>query len=147
MALDPLTREIFVTEFGPGRVARVSVASNLSAASCTPDATSLCLGSGRYQVRAAFRTPQGVTGNGVAVALTGTTGHFWFFSPDNLEVFVKALDGCSVNSRKWVFASGMTNVNVTLTVTDTVTGVTRTYDNPINTPFAPIQDTAAFTCP
>jgi hypothetical protein len=146
MALDPLTREIFVTEFGPGRVARVSVASNLSAASCTPDATSLCLGSGRYQVRAAFRTPQGVTGNGVAVALTGTTGHFWFFSPDNLEVFVKALDGCSVNSRKWVFASGMTNVNVTLTVTDTVTGVTRTYDNPINTPFAPIQDTAAFIC-
>ena len=27
------------------------------------------------------------------------------------------------------------------------TGVTRAYGNPINTPFAPIQDTAAFTCP
>ncbi|MEO8347271.1 MAG: ScyD/ScyE family protein [Acidobacteriota bacterium] len=147
MALDPLTREIFVTEFGPGRIARVSVASVLAAASCTSDATTLCLGGGRYQVRAAFRTPQGVTGNGVAVSLTGTTGYFWFFSPDNAEVFVKVLDGCPVNSRKWVFASGMTNVNVTLTVTDTVTGATRAYENPINTPFAPIQDTAAFTCP
>jgi hypothetical protein len=147
MALDPLTREIFVTEFGPGRVVRVSVASVLAVASCTPNATTLCLGGGRYQARSAFRTPQGATGNGVAVSLTGTTGYFWFFSPDNAEVFVKVLDGCAVNSRKWVFASGMTNVNVTLTVTDTVTGATRAYENPINTPFAPIQDTAAFTCP
>ncbi|MDQ5870718.1 MAG: hypothetical protein M3547_00740 [Acidobacteriota bacterium] len=146
MALDTLTREIFVTEFGPGRIARVSVASVLAATSCSADATTLCLGGGRYQVRAAFRTPQGVTGNGVAVSLTGTTGYFWFFSPDNAEVFVKVLDGCPVNSRKWVFASGMTNVNVTLTVTDTVTGATRSYVNPINTPFAPIQDTAAFLC-
>jgi hypothetical protein len=51
-----------------------------------------------------------------------------------------------VNSRKWVFAAGMTNVNVVLTVTDTVTGATRTYENPLNTPFAPVQDVAAFVC-
>lgn len=146
MALDPLTREIFVTEFGPGRVMRVSVAANLAAATCVANAMNLCLGGGRYQVRAAFRTPQGVTGNATGVNLTGTTGYFWFFSPDNAEVFVKVLDGCVVNSRKWVFASGMTNVNVVLTVTDTVTGVTRTYENPINTPFAPVQDVAAFVC-
>ena len=146
MALDSLTREVFVTEFGPGRIARVSVASQLSVATCAPNAMSLCLGGGRYQVRAAFRTPQGVTGNATAMALTGTTGHFWFFSPDNLEVFVKVLDGCPANSRKWVFASGMTNVGVTLTVTDTVTGIARTYENPINTPFAPVQDVAAFLC-
>ena len=146
MALDSLTREIFVTEFGPGRIMRVSVAANLPAATCVSSAQNLCLGGGRYLVRAAFRTPQGITGNAAGVNLTGTTGYFWFFSPDNAEVFVKVLDGCVVNSRKWVFAAGMTNVNVVLTVTDTVTGVTRTYENPINTPFAPVQDVAAFVC-
>jgi hypothetical protein len=41
----------------------------------------------------------------------------------------------------------MTNVEVTMTVTDTVTGVSRTYTNPGGTPFAPIQDVAAFQCP
>lgn len=146
IALDALTREVFVTEFGPGRIRRVSVAANLAAATCVANAMNLCLGGGRYQVRAAFRTPQGITGNATGVSLTGTTGYFWFFSPDNAEVFVKVLDGCVVNSRKWVFAAGMTNVNVVLTVTDTVTGVTRTYENPINTPFAPVQDVAAFVC-
>jgi hypothetical protein len=105
------------------------------------------LNGGRYQVRAAFRTPQGATANAVAVGLTETSGYFWFFSPDNVELTVKVLDGCSFNSRKWFFASGMTNVSVTLTVTDTVTGVTRSYENPSGTAFVPIQDTNAFTCP
>jgi hypothetical protein len=147
MAFDPQTREVFITEFGPGRISRVSTASVFPAAPCTPDATSLCLNGGRYQVRAAFRTPQGVTANAVAVGLTETSGYFWFFSPDNVELTVKVLDGCSFNSRKWFFASGMTNVSVTLTVTDTVTGVTRSYENPSGTAFVPIQDTNAFTCP
>jgi hypothetical protein len=147
MAFDPQTREVFITELGPGRVSRVSAASVIPAAPCTPDATSLCLNGGRYQVRAAFRTPQGVTGNGFAVGLTATSGYFWFFSPDNVEVTAKVLDGCSFNSRKWVFASGMTNVGVTMIVTDTVTGATRSYDNPSLSAFAPIQDTNAFSCP
>jgi hypothetical protein len=41
----------------------------------------------------------------------------------------------------------LTNVSVTLTVTDTVTGAVRTYTNPQGTAFAPIQDTNAFVCP
>ena len=37
---------------------------------------------------------------------------------------------------------------VLLTVADTQNGTVKTYRNPINTAFAPIQDTAAFaTCP
>jgi hypothetical protein len=147
MAFDPQTREVFITEFGPGRLSRVSTASIFPAAPCTPDAFTLCLNGGRYQVRAAFRTPQGVTANAVAVAFTETSGYFWFFSPDNVEVTAKVLDGCSFNSRRWFFASGMTNVNVIMTVTDTMTGVTRSYENPSGTPFAPILDTAAFLCP
>src|SRR5205807_4105842 len=44
-----------------------------------------------------------------------------------------------------VFAGGLTDVNVVLTVRDTVTGTTRTYTNPSGTAFQPIQDTDAFT--
>jgi len=78
----------------------------------------------------------------------GDTGGFWFFSPSNLEVLIKVLNGCGVKARYWTFAGGLTNVNVILTVTDTQTGTIQTYTNPQGTPFEPIQDTNAFaTCP
>jgi hypothetical protein len=58
------------------------------------------------------------------------------------------LDGCSLNSHYWVFAGGLTNVNAVITVTDTSNGTSKTYTNPANTEFKPIQDTSAFaTCP
>jgi len=80
--------------------------------------------------------------------LTGDTGYFWFFNASNVEMVVKVLDTCSFTDRFWVFAGGLTNVRVDITVTDTETGVVRTYRNPLNTPFQPIQDTNAFaTCP
>jgi hypothetical protein len=65
-----------------------------------------------------------------------------------VELVVKALDGCSFNGRHWIFAGGLTDVAVTLTVTDTRSGEVKTYRNPLGTPFAPIQDTGAFpSCP
>jgi hypothetical protein len=72
---------------------------------------------------------------------------FWFFAPDNWEVLVKVLDGCSVNDRFWVFYGSTTNVGYELTVTDTETGDSRAYEAPV-APFQPILDTEAFaTCP
>jgi hypothetical protein len=87
------------------------------------------------------------TGNGQAVSLTGDTGYFWFFSTSNVEMVVKVVSGCTFNSRYWVFAGGLTNVNVVMTVTDTQTGAVKTYVNPQGTAFQPIQDTNAFVCP
>ena len=82
------------------------------------------------------------------VHLTDDTGYLWFFNPDNVEVVVKVLDACEPFGRFWVFAGGLTNVEVDLTVTDSTTGQTNTYHNNLNEPFAPIQDTDAFaTCP
>ncbi len=75
-------------------------------------------------------------------------GAFWFFDPQSIEVVFKILDGCATNGHAWVFAGGLTNVGVTLTVTDTKTGAARIYTNPAGSAFQPIQDTAAFsTCP
>lgn len=115
------------------------------AVSCPAGA--LCLQGGRFEVRATWETTTD-TGVGHPVALTSDSGYFWFFDDANIEVVVKVLAACPVNSRYWVFAAGLTNVAVELEVTDTLTGAKRTYFNPLNTPFQPIQDTNAFaTCP
>jgi Leucine-rich repeat (LRR) protein len=114
---------------------------------CAASATALCLNGGRFKVEAAWRTADGRSGSGHPLALTGDTGTFWFFDAANLEMVVKALNGCGVNGSFWIFAGGLTNVQVDLTVTDTATGTTRTYRNPQGAAFQPIQDTRAFsTC-
>jgi hypothetical protein len=116
--------------------------------SCVPGSTTLCLNGSRFRVQATYATAQGQSGSGTAVPETTDTGTFWFFSASNVEAIVKVVSGCSFNQRYWVFAGGLTNVAVTMTVTDTQTGQVRTYTNPQGTPFAPIQDTNAFaTCP
>lgn len=120
----------------------------VTAGSCAPSSTALCLNNGRFRVQATFRTAQGQTGTGQVVKLTDETGYFWFFNQANVEVVTKVLNGCGFNNRYWFFAAGLTNVRVNITVTDTQTGATRTYINPLNTAFSPIQDTSAFaTCP
>jgi hypothetical protein len=114
---------------------------------CVPGDTTLCLGAnGRFKVEAAFDTGS-QQGSAQGVKLTDETGYLWFFSADNVELVVKVLDACSYNQRFWIFAGGLTNVQVTLTITDTVTGTVKTYTNPQGTSFLPIQDTGAFaTC-
>jgi len=113
---------------------------------CTPDDVTLCLDGARFRVRVTWAKPDGTIGPGHAASLTGDTGDFWFFDSSNIEVIVKVLEGCSSNSHRWVFASGLTNVQVTMTVTDTQTGAAKTYTNPQGTAFVPIQDTSAFSC-
>jgi subtilisin-like proprotein convertase family protein len=115
--------------------------------SCTPTPTQLCLSGGRFEVRVAFTDPLGIEGQGQGVQLTGDTGYFWFFSASNVELVIKVLDACSFSNRFWVFAGGLTNVKVEITVRDTLTNTVKRYTNPPRTPFQPIQDTDAFaTC-
>ena len=115
---------------------------------CTPSDRSLCLNKGRFEVQADWTTPNGQSGTGHAVALTADTGTFWFFNDANVEVVVKVLEGCATNHRYWVFAGGLTNVRVRLTVRDSKNDTTKQYTNPQSTAFRPIQDTVAFaTCP
>ena len=117
---------------------------------CSTHGTSLCLRGGRFQVRAHWEMPsKGLSGDGTAVALSSDSGYFWFFDAGNVELIVKVLSACSSDHPHfWVFAGGLTNVGVTLTVTDSQTLETRTYTNPAGVAFQPVQDTSAFsTCP
>ncbi len=116
---------------------------------CVPDAHTLCLNQQRFAVTAAFQlTPSGPSSDANAVSLTDQTGYFWFFDPSNVEIIVKVLDACGppFNSY-WFFASGLTNVGVTISVKDLASDTVKLYSNDVGTPFAPIQDTSAFqTC-
>lgn len=134
---------LFIAVFG------MHAANSPAAAACVSGETTLCLSGARFGVTAEWQTPNGITGIGRAVPLTADTGYFWFFNPANVEVIVKIVNGCSLNQRYWVFAGGLTNVKVTLRATDYGSSgrlPTKTFSNPQNTPFQPIQSTDAFAC-
>lgn len=108
----------------------------------------LLLRDGRFEVDAYWRTALGTAGYGKAVALTADTGTFWFFGAENLEIFVKVLDGCVPFERYWVYLAGLTDVEVLVTVRDLQGDAVRTYFSPMGQAFAPVLDAAAFaTCP
>lgn len=112
---------------------------------CSFGGAALCLG-GRFSVTARYHTASG-SSPATPVPMTPESGYFWFFGPNNAEVTVKVVDACSFNSRFWIFAAGMTDVGVDLTVLDTKSGIVKRYSAPAGKPFQPILDTDAFaTC-
>ncbi|MFL6201721.1 MAG: trypsin-like peptidase domain-containing protein [Thermoanaerobaculia bacterium] len=120
---------------------------------CTPNATTLCIddqpGDRRFKVQVAFQSPQ-LSGNGKAVPLSSlgvnSGGLFWFFGSTNPELLVKVLNGCGLNNRYWVFWSAGTDAGLSLTVTDTVRGSSKSYTNNQGTAAKPVQDTNALPC-
>lgn len=120
-----------------------------TAGACVVDEHTLCLNAGRFQVRAHWARPDGSEGEGTGIPLTADSGYFWFFDSTNIEVVVKVLNGCALTDAYWVFAAGLTNIAVDLTVTDTATGAVYTRNNAQGFAFAPVQATTAFptSCP
>jgi len=115
---------------------------------CVEDAFTMCLNGGRFEVVASFDTTQGLSGDAEMVRLTDDSGYMWFFASSNIEAVLKVLNGCGLNNEYWVFAGGLTNVHVVITVTDSITGASARYENPQDTAFQPIQDTSALAvCP
>jgi hypothetical protein len=119
------------------------------APACTDDPQVLCLLNGRFQVEVEWRDFQSRTGRGTVVpTASNKSGLFWFFKNDNWELMVKMLDGCHISDHYWVFAAGTTNVEYTLTVTDTLSGQSSQYFNPLGQASPAITDTKALqVCP
>lgn len=112
--------------------------------------TALCL-QDRFLVTARYRTGAPGTAEGqaqvVPVANPGS-GLFYFFSAENWEVMVKALNGCGLNDRFWIFSAATTNVFYRMEVTDVRSGRNKIYFNYPGPPAPAVTDTDAFaSCP
>ncbi len=105
------------------------------------------LNESRFQVEVEWRNDTG-SGPGDAILATDDSAAFFFFDPSTVDTLVRVFDGCAFNDHFWVFASAATNVEFTLTVTDTNSGEEKVYDNPLGGASRAITDTSAFaTCP
>ena len=145
-----LDGNIWFTDNVNNKIKRLNVAAGGGTPLCSSDPHALCLNNNRFAVTAAWQaSPLGPIALASGARITDKTGYFWFVDPENVELVVKVLNGCfEPFDSYWVFASGLTNLGVELTVTDTQTGASKGYSNPIGTPFAPILDTGALrTCP
>jgi streptogramin lyase len=130
---------IWFTEFNGDKIGRLAVQSF-----CTPDSTTLCLNGARFQVTVAWNvSDQGTSGVGHTQPLTGDTGAFWFFTPNNIEVVVKVVDGRAFNGRFWVFIGSLSDVEYHVLVRDLVTDHVNAYVNQEGT-LQSFADTAAF---
>ena len=97
---------------------------------CIADESTLCLNQDRFEVKIIWRDFRGQTGSGHAENLTGDTGYFWFFNPNNVEVILKVLDGRYINDSWWVFFGALSTIEYSVTVRDTYTGESKTFYNP-----------------
>ena len=118
-------------------------------AGCIPDSTTLCLNQNRFRVTVMWTDFASRSGEAQVVPFgSEDSGLLWFFAEDNWEMLIKVIDGCTYNEHFWVFASATTNVEYTLTVTDTQTGQVEHWHNPLGRSSPAITDTKAFgTCP
>jgi hypothetical protein len=73
-------------------------------------------------------------------------GAFWIFEPANPEVFVKLLDGCSLNGHYWLFVSGLTDLGTRLGVSDFGSETVRIIETSDGEPYPSVFDTEAFPC-
>ena len=99
--------------------------------SCEPGDETLCLLDGRFAVEVRFVDPNaGPAAARVIPSLTtAKTGFFWFFSPSNIELATKLLDGRPINGRFWFLYGGLSDVEYEIVVTDTTTGDVKPYRN------------------
>ncbi|HEX2642997.1 MAG TPA: Calx-beta domain-containing protein [Thermoanaerobaculia bacterium] len=124
-------------------------ATRVTPAPCVEGPNALCLNNDRFEVKVAWKSSadQGL-GSAVPIPSAPDSGLFYFFNAANIELLIKVLNACPLNERFWVFYAATTNVQLTITVTDTQTGVVKVYFNPLNQTAAPVTDINAFaTCP
>ena len=121
-------------------------------ASCGSSTTAaLCL-QGRFAITTKWRTnptPGTPTdGDGHVVVASSNSGIFWFFSSDNWELMVKALNACGLNNRYWIYSAATTDQFYRMEVLDVRAGVQKIYFNYAGPPAPAVTDSDAFaTCP
>lgn len=130
-------------EGGPNNTSGEMINARKFVLPCVGSATSLCLGEGRFRAHADWWIGASASGDARAVPLRDLTGGYWFFAEDNFELLLKVLEGCATNGHHWIYAAGLTDVEVHLAIADTSTGEIWSRANPWQQPFAPLQDIEA----
>jgi hypothetical protein len=99
---------------------------------CSDGLYNICLNNGRFNVTIDWTTPFGNSGPAKMHRISPDAAYGTFFNDNNAEVFIKVLDACSFNPYNdfWVFSTHLSNVEYTITVTDTQTNQVRTTFNP-----------------
>jgi peptidyl-Asp metalloendopeptidase len=107
--------------------ATAAASSTSAAAGCSPGSGTLCLQKGRFQVTAEWRDPaSGQGGKAGATPLSQVSGAF-HFGDGNPELVTKIINrGNGID----VYYGSLSNLEYTITVTDTKTGAVKTYRNP-----------------
>jgi hypothetical protein len=142
-ALTPFQEIRTLTPTAPAPAIEIPAAVSPSA--CVPGANAVCFFD-RFRVEVNWRNQNtGATGLGSVVPTGGTasTGSFWFFDADNVELVLKVLDGRTLNGKFWIFYGSLSDVEYWVRVTDTQTGKVKVYHNKPGS-LAGLTDTAAF---
>ncbi|HEY0781489.1 MAG TPA: hypothetical protein VGE98_03475, partial [Thermoanaerobaculia bacterium] len=121
-----------------------AVGSAPAAARCVPGPTTLCLFRNRFRVEATWNGFGAPKSAAQALPLPGASfGGFTFFGSDDLQIAVRIEDHRRDFGHWWFIYSALTNLEYTLTITDTVSGRQRTYHNPYGL-YATSFDSQAF---
>jgi hypothetical protein len=107
---------------------------------CRSDQNTLCLLNRRFAITVTWMNQyNGASGTGAALHLSDVTGAFSFTDASNLELLFKMLN---FGDRVAVFYGTLSNLQYTATVTDTLTGQTKTYVNPAGNYCGGLDNTA-----
>ncbi|HVG09392.1 MAG TPA: zinc-dependent metalloprotease family protein [Thermoanaerobaculia bacterium] len=111
---------------GPS-MSSMSSTRTAAAGTCKKDKNTLCLLNNRFAVKVDWRNPGNSTsGTGGAVPISAVTGAFYFTDTSNLELMAKVID---YGDRIDFFYGTLSDLEYTITVTDTNTGQIKTYHN------------------
>jgi hypothetical protein len=116
--------------------------SSSSTAACVADSTHLCVQSGRFRISVTWSVGRR-SGVARAIPVAANSGGFWFFDSSALDLTVKIVDGRAINGHVWFFYAALSDAGYSITVTDTQTGLVKTYANPAGR-LASVADTSAF---
>ncbi|HEY9423045.1 MAG TPA: LamG domain-containing protein, partial [Thermoanaerobaculia bacterium] len=149
--LDASTQDVIGPHDGAVVGAGVGALTFPAGPGCVASASQLCLRN-RFGVTAKHRAGGApgtrTTGNASVAVSSFESGVLSFFGASNWEVLVKALNGCGLNNRYWIYAASTTDVFYRMEVFDYQEFENKVYFNYPGAPAPALTDSDAFaTCP
>lgn len=106
------------------------VFSPADAGDCTTAGEQLCLAEGRYRFAVTWQDDGGASGTGTATQLAGDTGFFSFARPGEPDLVLRMAPSGRHGGELRIYQADLAAAGYTVTVTDTLTRLTRTFTHP-----------------